>query len=327
MSGPTNWELIGGIDDPGILRSLSSSGGTRHRITVDPGRVVVLRTAENSRARVRSWTTRVSGGPAATESIKQKVTAIVERIGILQDFQPSGQLANGGFEQAGGMGLVGWMHAQHPPGCVQVDEQEFLQGKRSVVMTTKAPTTARTWIVSETLDPPLSGRLAVSLACRAEAAEESGDHSIRVSIEATRHGDPVRFTHDVKVPRNGEWTPREVVLEVDNIDDTDRGSMRLTLDSLSGGRVWIDDVQLHDHFPTTKERDDLQSLAFLAVQGLQRGNVAPSGRLLQNHWARYLLTLGPMEQSKPVIEAVPTPPEEPGVAERIRSWLPRPLRF
>ncbi len=103
--------------------------------------------------------------------------------------------------------------------------------------------------------------------------------------------------------------------------------LRLTIDSLSGGRVWIDDVQLHDRFPTEKERTELQSQAFLAVQGLQRGNLLPSGKLLQNHWARHLLSLGDTEPSQPMIDDEPVPAEPPGVAERIRNWLPRQLRF
>ena len=53
-----------------------------------------------------------------------------------------------------------------------------------------------------------------------------------------------------------------------------------------------------------------------------------SARLLQNDWARYLLTLEPTEKPKPVEKKrVEISEESPGVAERIRSWLPRPLRF
>jgi hypothetical protein len=84
---------------------------------------------------------------------------------------------------------------------------------------------------------------------------------------------------------------------------------------------------LHDFFTTSQERSDLQTQVFLAVQGLQRGNLLPSGKLLQNHWARHLLTLGPNDQTQSVIETVPVPSDPPGVAERIRNWLPQPLRF
>ncbi len=118
-----------------------------------------------------------------------------------------------------------------------------------------------------------------------------------------------------------------MVLEVDGIEPSTVESLRLTIDSLTSGRVWVDDVRLHDWFPLTKEKKELQSLAFLAVQGLQRGNLTPSARLLQNHWARYLLPDGDLEQPPVVIDATQTQEETPGMADRIRSWIPRPLRF
>ena len=124
------------------------------------------------------------------DQIKRKVTLIVERIGILSEFESSDALSNGGFEQSGGMGLVGWLHAQHPPGCVRVDDKEFLEGAHSVLLTTDDASTSRTWIVSETIDPPRSGRLAVSLACRGELKTDNSVHRLRVSIEATRDGEP-----------------------------------------------------------------------------------------------------------------------------------------
>jgi hypothetical protein len=332
LTKPIEWEVMGRNDGESTDRIVQSSRGARSRVLVPAGEVVLLRASEPSNDAIRSWTTRVSGGTETIESIKQKVTLIIERIGILSDFARYDELNNGGFEEAGDVGLVGWLHAQHPPGCVRVDQEESVEGSRSVLLTTATPTVTRTWLVSETFDPPPSGRLAVSLAYRAEAGTEDATHLLRVSIEATRQGDPIRFARDVQAPCNGQWSDREVILEIDDVDPSSIESLRLTIDSLSGGRVWIDDVRLHDRFPTSGERADLESQAFLALQGLQRGNLLPSGRLLQNHWARHLLTLEPTEKSKKVIEEVSEPGREsliaePGVAERIRSWLPVPLRF
>ena len=328
MSVAAEWVLAGEMEDeqdnlPGL-----QSKGKHVRVVLPPGQLAVIKSRTPSAdVQVKSWTSRVSGGPVALEGIKQKVTLIVERIGTLSDFQPSAALANGGFEQSGRMGLVGWLHAQYPPGCVRIDEKEFVEGKHSVLLTTDESATTRTWLVSEMIEPPRSGRLAVSLSCRGELSENDSTHRLRVSIEATRDGEPIRYSSDFEVPRNGQWRSRELVLEADGIEQETVDSLRLTIDSLSGGRVWIDDVQLHDRFPTEKERAALQSQAFLAVQGLQRGNLTPSARLLNNYWARHLLTLGPSEKSEPVIEAVEHTDETPGVAERLRSWLPSPLRF
>lgn len=309
-------------------RSLRQITGTRIRVVVEGGQLVVLRSkTPNPSVAFESYTTRVRGGSETLEQIKQQVTAIVERIGILSDLETYDALANGGFELSGGMGLVGWLHAQHPPGCVQIDDSEFMQGHHSVRLTTDTSAATRTWIVSETIDIPLTGRLAVSLACRGEQKSDASNHLLRVSVEATRDGEPIRFTHEFEVPGNGNWGSRDVVLEAEGLEDVQAGSLRLTIDSLSSGRIWIDDVRLHDDFPTAAERAELQSQAFLAVQGLRKGNLAPSGRLLHNHWARRLLTFHSPETSPSLEAAKILPPESPGVAERLRSWLPRPLRF
>ena len=321
------WSLI---DDASLSETKLESVGSRLRVTLPAGRLAVLKSNDpiSPNIELSKWSVRLGGGIGALDQIKTNVTAIVERIGTLADLDPSGRLRNGGFEQSGGIGLVGWLHAQHPPGCVQVDQSVASEGKYSVRMTADETTGTRTWMVSETIEPPNSGRLAVSLACRAEARDDSSVHQLRVSIEATRKGTPVRYAKEFDVPRDGQWTDRAILLEIDEIDPTIVDTLRLTIDSLSGGQVWVDDVRLHDEFPTTKERTELQGQAFLAVQGLQRGNLMASARLLQNDWARYLLTLEPTEKPKPVEKKrVEISEESPGVAERIRSWLPRPLRF
>jgi hypothetical protein len=325
-SAPIDWVLLGEEQDSDQAVPILQSGGTHARVVVPPGQLITVRSATATSANLKFWSARVGGGSGALEQIKQKVTLIVERIGMLSDFKPYPALRNGGFEQSGGIGLVGWLHAQHPPGCVRIDDKESVEGNCSVLLTTDGTSATRTWLVSDTIDPPRSGRLAVSLACRGEMKEGELEHRVRISIEATRNGAPIRYTNEINIPCNGQWGSREVVLEADGIESATVDSLRLTIDSLSKGRVWIDDVNLHDQFPTAKERTELQSQAFLAVQGLQRGNLTPSGRLLQNHWARQLLAQGP-PQARPLTKRVESPEETPGVAERIWSWLPRPLRF
>ncbi len=327
-SPEVQWQLCDGSDVSQGESFAMRRNGSRTTVTLPGGRWIALKSKEPSpEGKIVSWTSRASGGDVSLDEIKMDVSAIVARLGILSDLRSYPVLSNGGFEQQGGVGLVGWLHAQHPADSVRVDEQESIEGKRSVLLTTDARYSNRTWLVSETFSPPESGRLAVSLACRGELSAGDSVHRLRVSIEGTRGGEPMRRSGEFTLPRDGKWQSREVVLEVDGIDPSTVESLRLTIDSLSIGRVWIDDVRLHDWFPLEKERRELQSQAFLAVQGLQRGNLTPSARLLQNHWAKYLLTEAASRQPPAVIDATETRDEAPGVAERIRSWLPHPLRF
>ncbi len=326
FSAKLGWNVIGDASSIPVVRQ-TDVPSSHLRLTLQPGQLLLLKSADQTPdVSIRSWSTVVSGGSTEVERIKRDVTLIVERIGLLTDMESADSLSNGGFEKTGGIGLVGWMHAQHPPGCVKIDDTESIEGNNSVLMTTDPAISARTWIVSETLAPSETGRLAVSLVMRAERQEDAPPHPMRVSIEATRNGEPIRYSGDFDVPRNGQWGLRQIVLEIDGVQKQSVDSLRLTIDSLAGGRVWLDDVRIHHRFPTAKERDELQSQSFLAVQGLQHGNLTPSARLLQNRWARYLLSLGPAKEAKPIVENV-APVKPPGVAERIRSWLPRPIRF
>ena len=309
--------------------------GTEINATLRPDQMLVLRApASNQTAAtnlVRVWSARVQGGEESLTEIKEQVTAVVERIGSLANPRQYAALCNGGFEQVGGLGIPGWMHAQHPAGAVKVDEREAVEGSRSVMLTTDNRGAGRTWIVSEQLRPPSSGRLAVSLACRGELVEgDTTKHVIRISIEGTRKGEPIRQSREFQINRDGLWQPRSVVLEAAGIDPTTVDSVRLTIDSLSPGRVWLDDVRLHDWFPMAHERGELQSEAFLAMQGLQHENLTPAAQLLQNQWAQHLLSKKPLHvqpPSQPNMQPISPRLESRGVAERIKSWLPRPLRF
>ncbi len=327
------WRWIDGSDANEHGPATVASSGTKTTVTLPAGRMVALKSLGTVQPKSKLvWTSRVAGGQKALDNIKRDVSTVVARLGILTDLQDYPVLSNGGFEQRGGVGLVGWLHAQHPPDSVRLDDTESIEGDRSVLLTTDARSSNRSWLVSETFKPPETGRLAVSLACRGEMRTGSSGHRIRVSIEGTQSGQPLRRSQEFTVPQDGKWQSRQVILEVDGMKPSAVKSLRLTLDSLSTGRVWIDDVHLHDRFPLTKERGHLQSQAFLAVQGLQRGNLTASARLLQNHWAQFLLNEAAAQIPPPTTDnttdtTTETADQQPGVAQRLRSWLPRPLRF
>ena len=311
---------------------------------------VILETRDPVAASELTWTTSIVGGEPALSTIKRSITTVVERIGILSHPNASGKLHNGSFEQVGEMGLVGWLHAQYPPKCVTVDGETAADGDQSVCLSAGSSQNTQVWIVSETIAPPESSRLAVSMACRAAPQEKATAHELRVSVEATQNGMPVRWASEVKVPTSDQWQPRRIVLEIDQLVGTNLESMRLTIDSLTAGKVWIDDVQLHDNFPTAKERSELQSQAFLAVQGLCHGHLTPSARLLSSPLAIQLLatssSVKPTSEStwtsKPLWIATPkddptqdpqttsedtSDDKDPSVANRVKSWIPEPLRF
>ncbi|MGB7344691.1 MAG: hypothetical protein WBD20_10780 [Pirellulaceae bacterium] len=365
------WKQASGPRDVSPNRTPIEVNGRDAVLSMAPSTMVILKaTNSNSANPIRTWESRVSGGERALTQIKRQVTTVVERIGSLSQPRSYTALSNGGFErtsefeQSGNTTIIGWMHTQHPAEAVQIDRSEASEGRQSVVLKSDPANAGRTWIVSEQFSPPSSGRLAVSIAMRGELiADDQTKQELQIAIEGSRDGEPIRYSQTIQLNRDGQWQQRRVVLEAQDITPESVDSIRLTVDSLSRGRVWIDDVQLHDWFPMASERRELQDEAFMAVQGLQRGNLTPASSLLQNYWAQQLL-VDSAETPAPqpnVIETAPrrswsgggdaTPAiassvqgrtrsevplnqrgtmktsKPPGVAERIKGWLPRPLRF
>ena len=276
---------------------------------------------------IAQWQSQISGGAAAAKEVKDKVTKVVERIGLLSDPLSYQQLSNGSFEKNGGVGIVGWMHTQHPQGAVIVVQNESTDGNSSVLLSNSNLQTGRAWLVSENIPTPSSGRLAVSLACRGDNQADKEPLQLRVSIEGIRDGQSFRHSRQLEIPRNGQWQPRKIVLELAELNRDQVPSVRLTLDSLSEGKTWIDDVRIHDWFATSSERDVLQNDTFLAVKGIQHGDLTRAARLLHNYWAGFLVRLNEPSVKVPDRKVSENEKSAMGVGDRIKGWIPQPLRF
>lgn len=327
---PMTWELLDTWNPSSSNQStVTTIRPTRSRLTLSPGRCVTLKSKTAGRNSVRQWSSRVSGGPEVVKRIKQRITGIVENAGRLHhpNHNPK-YLSNGSFERKADTGVVGWLHAQHPAGCVSVDPTVSNEGSQSIRLVTESDTASRTWLMSETFSPPATGRLAVSLSLRGIPAQDSkAPQEVRIAIETSIADKPHRVLKSLTVPDDGKWSSHEIVLEVDGVHPDTHGLMRIAIDSLKPGTIWIDDVRIYDVFPLERERSEFQRKIFLAVQGMQRGNLLPAGELLNDFWIRDLRSdqMGNGGEIKAKMQAVES--NDPSVAERIKGWIPESLRF
>ena len=145
----------------------------------------------------------------------------------------------------------------------------------------------------------------------------SQDLIVRIAVEGERDGQPIRHTTQLNVPADGQWQPGRIDLQCLNLDAQRDTNLRLTIDNLSTSTVWIDDIVVTDYFASEAERSELQSLAYLAVNGLQSANLTPTAHLLRNYWAQELLRVA--HQSP--VSLLPT---NDSISARIRS-TPEPL--
>lgn len=252
-------------------------------------------------------------------------------------------ILNGGFELPHEIGISGWMHSQHPVNAVEVDSRTYFSGTHCVRLLGKDERGSTAWLISREIRTPASGRIGVSLALRGDrpvasitdsthpATASIGDITsnansletipedtepldliVRIAIEGERDGQPIRHTTQLSVPADGQWQSGRIDLQCLDLDPQRDTNLRLTIDNLSMSTVWIDDIVVTDYFASQAERSELQSLAYLAVNGLQSTDLAPTARLLRNFWAQELLRVA---QQSPVSLL----PSSDSLSARIRS--------
>ncbi|WP_236696142.1 hypothetical protein [Rhodopirellula islandica] len=151
------------------------------------------------------------------------------------------------------------------------------------------------------------------------SAEASKTLTLRVALEGSLDGQPCRHWREVEVPIDGKWQDSTVVLEWLNVDVENTRELRVTIDNLSDGIIWVDDVFVTDWFASRAERAEIQSLAYLAVQGLQRDDVKGPARLLNQFWAKQLLQFAVRRTTDPRRAEVDRPFVQPAFGQGVVS--------
>lgn len=308
----------------------SSFSGQRWQIMLQPGQLAALKI--EGPASIRRWSEHPPGGDQFLHQLSESVQNLAARVAMLADPRIYPELANASFAETAPRAIPAWMHAQHPADSVQLasggSDDDYC-----VLLTNRPGASAKTWIVSTPFPAPTTGRLAVSLQARCPATQSGADPpTLRIGIEGQSRGRPLRRSVTVTPAADGQWQPQPLWLEVEDLGGDTIEDLRLTIDLLSPGQIWIDDVKLYDFFLTEAERSRLQSQVFLAVQRIRQEDLTAAAKLFDSHWGRYLMNLRvPVKatvQSR-AEEPVASPPDNPapGIAERVKGWLPSPIRF
>lgn len=201
---------------------------------------------------------------------------------------PISGLVNLGFEEESPQGIPGWLAAQHPPQSVVIDKSVASEGTRSIRLTGQADRPSSVWFVSQVIGTPPSGRLAVALKLRGEPSADPSSQTpiqVRIALEGTVAGTPIRQTQIVTVPRDGRWSELPQGLKIARLPSLPVDSLRLTVDMISEGVVWVDDVVFSDAFLTETEKNQWDHTVYLAAGGVSRGDYWGVSRLLDSHWS------------------------------------------
>lgn len=343
-------QIHGSTSQRTTIGDKSQAGGTGldglsplWRGTLEPGELQVYEIQGPAQGIVR-WTATSLDQQKLIAQLGNRLDELKSRVALLGRPRPFHGLKNASFEEGEIDKMPGWLRAQHPVDCVRWDN-DAIDGQRALVLRTEASANSRTWLLSEVLQAPETGRLAVAL--HARSLRDSG--RLRLSIEAKHNDNVIRHWTEIDLPPSTTWSAEPYWLRIDNLPATDLRDLRVAIDLVTPGEVAIDNVKVYDFFLNDRERAELQQQTFVSRELLRKGDLTATAQLLDSYWAKYLFELQvvPTTSSQNADLAAPatrgpdrvTPTSElpteksaqgvpaQGVSDRWRRWLPETLRF
>ena len=249
-------------------------------------------------------------------------------------------LENPSFDRLPGpQGQVpGWIPLTPSGFSLRLDRTIRKAGPQSVYLSSTGPAGG---LVSHAFAPPLTGRLAISLWLR--TADENQQPPLRVAIEGRTAGPTYyRFNQfgreaegqEAVRPIPTEWT--QFVIEANDLPLEGLSAVRIRLELLGPGEVWIDHLQLCELAFDRREHKELLRLLTPGDVQLQNGRIGDCLRLLEGYWPRFLVEYVPfnppaaaqgVEVAGPRSRASHDAERSSGLFDRFKNFVPHRLRF
>ncbi|MGD9724560.1 MAG: hypothetical protein AB7O59_24970 [Pirellulales bacterium] len=313
----------------GVGALTPAAGGTTWKVALGP---YDLAGARFSAGQVQLRAPQVLISEPVRRNLHQRIQDLGARVAALNDPQPMPALENWDFEALPEEDkIAGWTASADRDASVALDRAQSHGGNQSIKLASSGQSAG---IISAPFAPPTTGRIAVDLWLR---PGPGGLPRVRIALEgqlADGSFDPYGVIPAVAggSNENGGWIHYH--FPIDDVPSEGLANVRVRLDVLSTGEVWIDDVQLFDLPFTSSERFELSKLISLASVKLEAGQFADCLRLLEGYWPQFLVANVPLAHTTaPVAErttpntTAPSAEKKPTMLESLKGRLPKlPLR-
>jgi hypothetical protein len=322
----------------GVGELTRTGGPVTWKVALEPYDLVAARFAA-PRVQLRNPVVTVPG--QVHQALERRIADLVARASALGDPQPLSAVQNAGFEiPSAGDAITGWTAQAPMGGRAALDARFKHTGGQSLLLAGDGQPVS---ITSVPFDPPKSGRLTLEVYLR--ATDPARPPSLRMGIEGDLQGGALFNSHGLierlatgSAP--GGWELYRFV--VDALPATGLTGVRVRLELLTAGEVWIDDVQVFDLQFDPQERNELAKIVSLANLQLDKKKYADCARLLEGYWPQYLVANVPLTTSntpiaqrpQPAVSPPPPapseqqpppadPPKKPGMLESLRGYIPK----
>jgi hypothetical protein len=275
-------------------------------------------------------------------SLERKIAQMADQFAALRTPPPWDAVANASFDRQGtGQDSVPNWTKMTPSGVkINLDTTTKYDGPQSLHLQSNGPTGG---VASAPFPSPSTGRLAVRVWLR--TADPAKQPPFRVAIERIGGHSALSYA---QFGRPGEDQPEpppvadqwnEFVVHVTDLPIGTKIPIRVRLELMGPGEVWVDNLQMSSFSFSEREQKELFRLIAPAEWKLQSGQVTDCIRLLEGYWPRYLANHveAPQQVASHAIPEFRTPPSEPaaaakesdraGLMDRVRGLVPNPLRF
>ena len=334
ISASTPLKAIGTRSVPALEKL--AAGSSQWNVSLKPYDMLA---AEFSAAEVKVTARNVEADPSVRNQLRQLVTETLARIRSLQQSPPLAALENTSFEAppVGADTMPGWVHssAVNGGGPLTLETNQPHSGGKCVRME-HAGTPA--WLRSSPLPAPETGRIAILVWLR--TADVENQPRVHLSLDYDHAGE---HRYESKVAGAGSphplrtgWTP--YVANFDDLPTELVTDLRVGVDVMTPGTVWLDDFEAFDTRFEPTERDQLMKIWALANFYLEQGRLGDCYHVLQGYWPRFLRESIPaapevamlpadipLHHAAPPIAPEPQPPKEepaPGFFDRVKSYAP-----
>jgi hypothetical protein len=270
--------------------------------------------------------------------LEQRIQDLRSRAEALLNPVPMHVLENPSFELPSTDNRIpGWSVDGGDGAAAVLDRQEKPSGTQSLHVSSEGRPIS---LHSNPFEPPHTGRLSVSVQLR--VADAARQPPLRLAIEG-KLGDKdyyrfaaVGSADTDAVPLAKEWASYD--FKIDDLPAEGLTDLRVRLDLLGAGEVWIHDIEIFDLAFTPEERVALTKIILLTSYKLQAGQVADCARLLEGYWPQFLLAhVALAENPLPLAQrprptgtpepAQPPPAKKPGMLDKVKGFVPKPLQF
>lgn len=188
-------------------------------------------------------------------------------------------LVDSSFEQPLNSG--GWNAASGDGSSVLLDSEQPATGLTSVHM---EAVRAKASVTSNVFDAPATRRLLMAVKLRTSTA----DATIPLRCQLLT-SDPNYQPYADLSQEQMTTSFRTFLLPFSDVPGDPNLKMKLKLELIGPGEVWIDDIQLYDKWFHKNERKELQRLLYLAASQLGKGDMVSCYEELSGYWPRFLL--------------------------------------